>query len=279
MSESKKRKFATKGEGSMSSNSSLDTLRDVNNLYKRKLITEELSNKTILDLGYGCGGDMWKYLHAKIKLCFAIDRNPEFIEESKRRLLSVADIEQRKLFRIYPTPLDFCDSKACVDVVDSLNYTFDAVAAFFSIHTIFKSQQTLDAFCSIVGSAAPKIFVCTFMCGEAVLAWMKEAGSPTIESKGNFKIDASESQWSGAPKVALGLAIQMHLNAQTVPLHEEYLTSLTLLQAALSKYNLTLRESNLFTATHNKKLEPMEKRLVECNRYAIFERKEQDRND
>ena len=72
-----------------------------------------------------------------------------------------------------------------------------------------------------------------------------------------------------------GMELSVEMQAQTVPLHIEYLVSLPLLVNALEKRGLRLVETELFTFKDPHKLyhlQPMEARLFQCSRWAIFER-------
>src|SRR5581483_12155007 len=148
--------------------SSLQLLRECNNAYKRKLISDaNLEGKDVFDCGFGPGGDIQKYTHSGVRICVGVDINEEHIREAKQRLAHLRPTTQ--FYLLCPVHFERPEetAKALQSLPESVPRTFHAGAAFFSIHTIFESASTLAGFCQTIHNhlslQSASRFMCTFM--------------------------------------------------------------------------------------------------------------------
>lgn len=279
--------------------SNLELVREINNRYKRDLLQKcELEGKSVMDKGFGNLGDLQKHLHEKTKLYFGIDQDLEMWQKAQQRLheFRQASIQKHQrdpkvlhpdhwmtqFYLAAPVRMENPQEieQAIRKQIHQQDMKFDVIVAFFSLHTIFKNESTLNGLCSSIDRFLKQDgqFVCTFMDGACILDWMKaEKGGGTQVSGEDFKIQLESKTDLISDQVTLGMPVSVQINAQTVPLHTEYLTSLPLLEKYLQVYHIYLVETELFKIKPEELIQfdkgSSEKKLVECSRSAIFKRR------
>lgn len=133
-------------------------LTKFNNFVKRQLINKIPKGSRVLDLGFGRGSDLWSYNGAGVKYLLGCDKDPEALEEARKRTEFLQDERQYK-----PGTMPKKNLTLETKVVD-LNNTydniikeigadpnsFDAVVMNFALHYIVDSKEKLDQFIKIV---------------------------------------------------------------------------------------------------------------------------------
>ena len=304
MSRPTKRKF----DDGLGDTRSLACLRTLNNSCKRFLIEKaQVSGKTVPDIGFGKGGDMWKYLYAGVKTCVGIDMNCDFIGEAKKRIgelpknssssSSSSNSTATTAFHLlspvhFERPQEVAQALESLGAHNPLDSRFDTLFAFFSIHTVFETQDTLSNFCKTIDRHL-KVnqghqFICTFMCGQAIVDWMQREKTNHVSSLNNFSLDASRSSWAknitqmaGQPGHVSQAGLEIDVEIQPIRCrHIKSTWFLLLLQETLKPYRIELAESELFDTLYDRlnnnidlrKLKQAEKQLLNSSRYAIFKR-------
>jgi mRNA (guanine-N7-)-methyltransferase len=126
------------------------------NKIKKDLITfHSRQGKRHLDIACGRGGDINKWVDAKLKFVFGVDVSPNEINFARIRYKDALDK--------YKSPITQCEFEATRDIgIRSIEWPiefpqvkthFDSVSCMFAAHYFFVSEYSLDCFFSNVASA------------------------------------------------------------------------------------------------------------------------------
>jgi ubiquinone/menaquinone biosynthesis C-methylase UbiE len=150
---------------------------------KRKFITKYLKNtETVLDLGFGKGGDIFKYNEANVKTIYGIEPNSEYIKEAKERL------QNKNINTKIEIIQDYAQNTKSIQEKLPFNFKADVVSMFFSLTFFFQSKEllnnlvkTISTFLKVGGK-----FVGFTLDGMETYKWLKE--KDTIEVNNCYKI-------------------------------------------------------------------------------------------
>jgi len=101
----------------------------------------------LLDIGCGKGGDLHKWEHRRLHTVIAVDVNPAFIREAKRR------IERKRAMR---TRVHFWQADAFIDDLTSGAPgapPYDAVSCMFCLHYAARDESSIHRLCQNVGQS------------------------------------------------------------------------------------------------------------------------------
>lgn len=107
-------------------------MRCFHNKVKSRLISKGVDmtdGKTLLDIGCGRGGDLYKWEKCALEYVYAYDPNPAYIEEATRRLNS--------------SNLN-CNYEFSTKMFKGGENCFDIVSCQFAVHYLFESDDTLN---------------------------------------------------------------------------------------------------------------------------------------
>ena len=142
----------------------LDTaqLRFFNNQCKSHLLHKfVLPGDSILDLGAGKGGDLWKYKEVKAQVVFLLDASKPSLDEARKRydeMRAECDFNAQFMHR------DFCAEDCFDDFRDDI---FDVVSCQFALHYAFDPRDDFLSARRLLRNVARVLkrggyFVCTF---------------------------------------------------------------------------------------------------------------------
>ena len=131
--------------------------RKYSNYRKNKLITENIkSNSTILDIGFGKGGDIKKYKGVGVKLIYAFEPDIENIKEFFRRYNLGEALSEKRVYNLYVENINIVlfhmDALSLKDpIIRSMIVSpIDTVCLFFSLTYFFGNDYGfVDLFNSI----------------------------------------------------------------------------------------------------------------------------------
>ena len=134
-----------------------------------KGIVGSSGKKTLLDLTFGRGGDLFKYVKAKYTHILGFDIDPKAIDEANRRFRSASakDSELKKI-QLKTVVMD-AQSEEVVDVTKEFMKThrfrnFNTITCLFAIHYFFKSSTMFDKFLHNLTSFGKKNAYLIIMC-------------------------------------------------------------------------------------------------------------------
>lgn len=224
--------------------------------------------------------------------------------KSGRASSVVGDKESETLLKIvmnrnskYPPYLKYLSGKGADG--------FDCVSCMFAVHYFFESEIKLKGFLHNVSNNLKKngVFICTFMDGKLVQDMILKNGGNTIE--GRKKLDEDETitipTWAIIRRYNLDGDENNHYNKKievflenTQKLIPEFLVNYDFLIKIAKEYNLTIKESELFSDSFNKIKEnmsefanlqsnleqdiieldkdPVQKQFSFLNRWCVFEK-------
>jgi SAM-dependent methyltransferase len=145
--------------------------RKFHNVIKNKLIKDNMTKKSVLDIGSGAGGDITKYVQHKISRVVGID---------------IVDVEYAhpKTMKFFKTTEELYNIKQILK--NELSSTFDVINCQFAVHYFFKNKQTLENFVHNVDNCLSKkgSLVITCLDGYKVVKSLDKTGkyiSPIVQ--------------------------------------------------------------------------------------------------
>lgn len=194
----------------------LKLFRNYHNEIKKNLIADYCNNKQVLDIGFGRGGDIHKYIAANTMKVHAVEPNYEYLKIATQRIRNIKNTQQFILHNLYgqdATPSNL----GCVP------NKFDTVIMMFSINFFNEAlfAKLLDAVASNIKSYG--YFIITFMDWNLVCKLL-EGQAKFSNNVGCISTMAESGK------------IQIHLGGTTmVQAQEEYQISATYIENELKK--------------------------------------------
>lgn len=280
----------------------LENYRSYHNRIKTGLIQLFEQNKTVLDLGAGRGGDLWKEWHAKTAFIWAVEPNDDFVngpDGFNDRLSKVSNTSPEAAkwaenVQVIQTGAQ--NTRIIRETMESSkelglvsNDTADVVSSFFSASFFFQDEAMLKAVARTIGEslAIGGRFIGTMMDGEKLFNELKNGNI-------NESCYSIRREYDSSIKdIGLGLKVVINLDTATVQGEQtEWISPFDALRKALSNYNIDLVETFFFddakifpkfpkpnekdidTEILYNKLNVYEKRLNNLYRYFVFEKRE-----
>ncbi len=137
----------------------LEDMRRYNNLEKFRLLNTYInkyttsddnkdSHPTVLDIGFGRGGDIHKYEKFNIAHIWGVEPNSSNIKEAEKRLAEKPE-NFRNRVEIIETP-----AQNTVQVLNAMDHKYaDITVSFFSLTFFFQSEEDLDKLVNTVSRA------------------------------------------------------------------------------------------------------------------------------
>jgi hypothetical protein len=265
---------------------------------KRWLIETFLKDTRIIDLGFGCGGDLHKYCDNGIQRIFAVEPSETNRKEAEKRIGSKALMEKgrfatwTKLITIIPCGAE--NTKAIMNVfAEKKESKMDAAVAFFSLTFAFQNEASLDQWIDTINRTVHSrgIFVGTVMDGARTYELLKPflfnecfmLPSNAKEEKDGDKLSQQVTsdntshnncfmvkRFKTDPGTCFGNELEIHLQNTIVENQTEYLMWFEILQKKLEKVGFELEVSQFFEPPENWPLEW--KTFSGLNRFFVFRR-------
>jgi mRNA (guanine-N7-)-methyltransferase len=231
----------------------LEPMRSYHNSVKRSMIEKFAKNKSIMDLGFGKGGDIHKYFSSNIKKLYAVEPNEMFINEAKERIRETFTDSKDENKKLFAEKIEIYKEYAqnSIEIKDHFRINkknpeslVDLVVSFFSMTFFFKTSNDLNKFANTVSGCLKKggFFVGTFMDGESAFKYI--GNKEKIEIPNAIKIKREYDYKETIPK--FGMPIEISLESETVNNQIEYLSFFDLLVIEMNKYGLELVETKMF---------------------------------
>jgi len=217
----------------------MEIFRKEYNNYKRTLITKYCNKKTILDIGFGRGGDINKYIKANIKKIFGIEPNQEFITSFNERASDkVKDLIDKQIFILKTGGQDTNNILNFISEHNNEKTKVDVVTMMFSLSFFYRSKEDLSALAKTIGKSLKDdgVFIGGFMDGrklEDLLVFGNNIITPCYEIK---NIDVTLDKKFGQ-KIIFNMR-----DSQTATTQEEYLIYLEELEKELAVYDIYLEK-------------------------------------
>jgi hypothetical protein len=217
----------------------MEIFRKEYNNYKRTLITKYCNKKTILDIGFGRGGDINKYVKANIKKIFGIEPNQEFITSFNERASDkVKDLIDKQIFILKTGGQDTDNILNFISEHNNEKTKVDVVTMMFSLSFFYRSKEDLSALAKTIGKSLKDdgVFIGGFMDGrklEDLLVFGNNIITPCYEIK---NIDVTLDKKFGQ-KIIFNMR-----DSQTATTQEEYLIYLEELEKELAVYDIYLEK-------------------------------------
>ena len=238
-------------------------MRKFHNQKKNELISKYTRDKTVLDLGFGKGGDLLKYSNAKTKFIFGVEPNNENLDEAKRRYA-----DKKNNFQVGVKFIN-CKAQDLSDINEAMEYKkVDVVSSFFSLTFFFEREKELNALINTIAGNT-KIggyMIGTTMSGDELYKVFK--GLSKIEYPGCYRIDKYYDDDDGED---LGKKIVIHLEDTIVTEQTEYLVFFNIFKERMEKRGFVLIESEFFDPPKNLK---QTYELSKLNMSFVFQRVE-----
>lgn len=243
-------------------------LRRYHNWIKRNLIDKYAFNiDHLLDLASGKGGDLSKWVDAKIKHVRGYDIHRDSVIEARRRL-SEYNNKLHVSFDVIDLSLNVLPKDA---------YESDVVTSMFAFHYFFKSPDTLDTVLQSIENNL-KIggyFVCCMFDGESVVR--KLNGNTHYETQ-HFKLTRKSDSGTGGFGNTLGVLMKETVLDEEA---DEYIVDSTDFIQLMKWRGFELVESKMFSELyiewsrlHRKNnMKHLEKDVSFLNRYYVFKKK------
>jgi hypothetical protein len=271
----------------MSMKDSMTEIRKYHNVVKTEMIKRHCCRKTVLDVGFGVGGDMMKYHHSSVRVqsLYAIEPNTDHIKTLFSRfpfvLNNITHFEDQTISPLIQqyTGLDVKLSKMelariwnktqiihshgqdyqTIFSIVSQNY-FDVVTSFFSLSYFFQDDDILTQFIKTVHNSLKMkgLFIGACLDGGQVLKLLNDQASYKTDSFSLSRINN---------------IIHFHIEDSVTSKHvQEYLVFFDVFQQRLEKSGFRLVMTTLFDPPKQLKIRSQERVLSSLYRTFVFEK-------
>jgi mRNA (guanine-N7-)-methyltransferase len=255
-------------------NTCLTEMRAYHNREKRRLIDKYYQRKTGLSIGFGRGGDIFKYNDAKARIVFGIEPNIDNLNEAKKRIN-----ESTQRIKTFTTQFDLLQEPAQNSLViseriqEKIHQKVDVVDSFFSLTFFFESEAELDKLCNtIAGNLSQNgYFIGTTMDGQRTFDYLY--GKDKVVVPRCFSMEKQYKDEEVGNK--FGRKILIDLNETIVQKQWEYLVDFETLKQKLQKWGLVLVETGFFSPSSA--VDSRVRSFSSLNRWFVFQRQETEK--
>lgn len=240
----------------------LQDMRKYHNLEKKYIIKQYARKKTVLDLGAGFGGDLFKYEEVGVTRLIAVEPNQANMLTLKNRLDTTSAIQ-------YVTTLVNAVGQDWTAIQPYIKDRVDVVSSFFSMTFLFESIEILRGFLHTVDQAMVEggYFIGTMMSGEKTYALLEKIKKDETLYLGK---DMSLTKRYDNQAPATGMALHINLNETIVGLQHEYLAFFSILKHEMEQLGFVLVTQYDFNPTE--KLAPYEIEFSQLNIGFVFQK-------
>jgi hypothetical protein len=210
----------------------LQDMRKYHNLEKKYIIKQYAQKKSVLDLGSGFGGDLFKYEEVGVTRLIAVEPSQANMLTLKNRLDSTSTIQ-------YVTTLVNAVGQDWDSIQPYVRDRVDVVSSFFSMTFLFESIEILRGFLHTVDQSMVEggYFMGTMMSGEKTYALLEK-----IKKDGTLHLgkDMSLTKRYDNQAPSTGMALHINLNETIVGLQHEYLAFFSILKQEMEQLGFVL---------------------------------------
>ena len=220
-----------------------ETYRKKANLIKDRLIQQHCSNRTVLDIGSGRGGDVQKYDKAQSKHLYFVEPNRKFIQSLRTR---IQELGNRKLSS---TVIQSGGEDTQTILQHVQPQSIDVIAMMQSLTYFFQTEEMLERLIQTISTCLTPTgsFVGAVMRGEKVYDYLQENDFFIKRNAYSIHLEGLLDPQAGTRHPSTGKIITTHLQGtETAEQITEGLVYLSLLSERLDPYNLTLTECQPF---------------------------------
>lgn len=189
---------------------------------------------SLLDIGVGRGGDIFKWDKCNIHEVVGYDIDQQYIRECNERFTN-SNLNCKRNYNFYCCPsIDILLQKQPVKI-------FDIVSCQFAIHYFFKNEQTIVSLVRTISHCLKKDgkFIGTFMDGDSILKLKLENQDDKLHFKNSaFLLNIDNNNNTYGRKMDVYIADTLYFGEKSVS--NEYLVSFKLLHNICNNFNLKL---------------------------------------
>jgi 16S rRNA G966 N2-methylase RsmD len=241
--------FRKKNVQPLDEESSLKDMRKYHNIEKKSLIQKYAKKKSVLDLGAGFGGDLFKYEEAGVTRLIAV-------EPSETNLLVLLDRLQSTEIKQHTTTVK-CLGQEWNKIKPHVSQRVQVVSSFFSMTFLFESITLLRSFLHTVDQSLEEggFFIGTMMSGEKTYQLLEKVPfgkslsiGPDVTFTKQYKNQSHQA----------GMKLHMDIRNTIVGSQDEYLAFFTILEAECKALGLQLVQTFDFKPPEKFHLQPYE---------------------
>lgn len=222
----------------------LDKMRKYHNLQKHKLISKYVHSKTVLDIGFGKGGDIHKYYESNVNFVWGIEPESENYTEAIKRIKTKSNTLKKSGITDFHKKIKIIPTKAqnTNELKSYIRNKVDVVVSFFSLTFFFEKEEEIENLVNTVSSFLKSggYFIGTTMDGDRTYTFLEK--TLTYQSDG-ISID---KLYDDSAKDELGMKIKIDIKNSIVKEQYEYLVFFDILVEKLNKKGIKLVETNFF---------------------------------
>jgi len=235
--------------------SMLEHMKKYHNLEKKYLIKNYAHHKSVLDLGAGFGGDLFKYEEVAVPRLILVEPNPSNLLTLKSRLDTTSSIQ-------YHTTLVHAMGQEWDKIKPHVSERVDVVSSFFSLTFLFESITMLRAFLHTVKESIVEggYFIGTMMSGEKTYSLLEaQARNDTITIGSDITMKKQYDNGTAQP----GMKLHISIHDSIVTEQTEYLAFYSILKEELEA--IGFEEVKVFDFQPPAKLKPYEIAFSQLN--------------
>ena len=264
------------------------TFRDFHNWIKSILLYSycapikengKIIKKTVWDIGFGRGGDLMKYYHARTSECIGTDPDynglfdaidsattryqtyvkkfPDFpkftLFQADSGVIMDSQLQEKKILNMTP------DNKKIIDKVFTKDRKFDIISSQFAIHYLFETNESINSLTENIKSYLKNdgYLICTLFDSKQVMKLFTSkdifTSYYTDDDGVRRKFFEIIKKFDGDIKNETGMPIDVHMSwiNQEGKYITEYLVSSELLIKTMKKAGCVLVDTDLFVNTYN----------------------------
>lgn len=195
---------------------------------------------TLLDIGVGRGGDIFKWDKCNIHEVVGYDINPQYIFECCNRLYT-ANLTFKRNYKFY-----------CCNTIDELINmqdikVFDIVSCQFAIHYFFESEASFTSLIQTVSQSLKKDgkFIGTFMDGDSILKQNLHSSETCLTFKNSAcLVNICKTRSEFGRKMDVYIADTLYFGEKSVS--HEFLVSFSVMNRICNQYGLRLVKYKTF---------------------------------
>lgn len=210
-------------------------MRVFHNKIKTQLIGKAIRgpDTSLLDIGVGRGGDMFKWSMNNIQYVYGYDPNPAYIREAQHRY------NENNMKHNYVFSTELCD-----------NGQFDVVSCQFAVHYMFASENALNKHLRYVSERLKPngYYIGTFMNGDNVY---KLVGDTNTYMNSAIQLSLQDNEDRFATSMNVHLSGTLYFGEKSIS--SEYVVLPNVLEQKCKEHGLILVEYKSFES-YNKEL-------------------------
>jgi mRNA capping enzyme len=220
-----------------------ETYRKKANAIKDHLIQQHCSNRKVLDIGSGRGGDVQKYEKAHTNQLYFVEPNRKFLQSLRTRIQELGS-------HTFNSTVIQCGGEDTQTILQHVQpQSIDVIAMMQSLTYFFQTEEMLDRLIQTISTCLTPngSFIGVVMRGEKVYDYLYENDFYIKRNSYSIHLEGILDPHAGSKSPSVGKIITTHLQGtETAEQITEGLVYLSVLSERLDPYNLTLTECQPF---------------------------------